>query len=483
MKNNIIENRGLHLFASPHFLGIAEAKADLHRKAAEAQLTGFSVVEIHSESKCRNQGRCETRIADFVAKSEPHQHVALLITHASLLTIDLSIFRDWTLHMDERPANAVMSGVLRAPCSWRTYEGMFNLVNIDGDDIRSQLISKAEIEPRDVMADRHLSDQDRNMFARGLSPCPVVIEARSWVDVQAKDCAWYSVWTLEALHPFKRVEIASSDIQESLSYVVAPFDADLVPVPLDPSNARIRIAYFDQNGGSASSAFWETAEGEANLGRIAEHLKKVGVELWTCNEKAEKFLQARLGRDGFQSPCCEGINNHREKTSVAMMLSMKAQQHEAVLCRAFPLLTPQRISESREASALYQFAQRGASRQEGFEGEYRAYVYDKAQAERLAEKFTADRYLNVEVEHIQLQGFEDRTKGKAGRKEKYASPDERSEANRKRNGINQATKRARDREAKKLTAEAQAQDFEAGSSISVEEHRPVRPVTYLTAGA
>jgi hypothetical protein len=448
MKDNIISQRGLHVFAAPHFKGIAEAVKDLQDKAEAAKLKNFTIIEIHSKSKCRNKGRCETRVADFVAKIDPSKHVALVISHATLMTMDLSIFENggWTLHMDERPANAVMSGVINARVSWPTYAHLFRLEPIEGNDTESRLIANPEIDLYDVMADRHISDTERNMFSRACSPCPLIIEARSWDDVRDRACPWYSVWTLEALRPFKRVELASSDLLQSLAYRMAPVPVDVKPVAFEPSKARIRIMYYDTVGGTASSSFWETAQGAHNLDLIAAHWASVGVKLWTCNASAETFLQARLGKNAYESPCCEGINNHNKKVGVGMMLSMKAQQHEDVLCRKLTGLTLAEIGETRETSTLYQFAQRAKSRMADCTDDCPIYVYDRQQAERLAAQYRQDRYLDVEIEHVEVKGFQTRTRAPSGAKRKYATPEERAKATREANTKAQAERRAKKKE-------------------------------------
>lgn len=441
MKSDIINTPGLHLFAAPHFLGIAEAVSDL-RKAAKSGGSKLEVVEIHSKSACQNNGRCETRISDFVQKRHAGDHCCLVITHASLLTIDLTIFEGWHCHMDERPANAMMSGIIASPASWPIYQHLFRLKPIERSETHSRLMSNPEVQSRDVMADKGLSSELRNLFARGLSPCPILIEATSWDSIRAKACSWRSAWTLDALAPFKTVSIASSDLTESLCYLVHPVELNEHRIAAAPSRAKIQIRYFDTEGGTASSKFWESSEGEHNLDLISRRLKAHGIQFWTSNATAEGFLKARLGSKTFLSPCCEGLNAHRDKTSVAILLSLKAQTHETQWCDEATGLTRNMISESRESNAIYQFAQRGISREADYRGTYDIYVYDALQAERLAAKYQADGYRDVSVEHVALDGFEARVREKAGAKPKYATPEEREAARRKNNTKAQAVRRA-----------------------------------------
>ena len=448
MKSNIATSHSRHLFASPHLKGIAEGMADIAKLSPS--VTCFA---IHSADTQRRKGSVEDRVQAHVASTDPKAHVCLFITHATLMAMDCSIFEGWHLHLDEQVSNAVMSGDLYAPVSWPTFAAVFDLHPVGDGSGRSRLSCNPDVELRAIIEDDRLSESDKNLFKRVKSPVPVFIDATDWRDISKARCGWQSVWSYtEALSPFASVEIASSDLMDSLSYLIAPFPMNGIEVAADPSKAKVRIAYFDEMPRAASSEFWKKEGGQANLALIAAHLKAATVEYWSANHSAVEFLKGRLDADRYISPCCEGLNGLHERESCAMLYSSKAQGHEAILCRDHSTLTLAEISERREANAIFQFAMRGRARDRDFNGEYRVYVYDRAQAASLKEKFLANGFPDTTVEHIALKNFADRQFEKVGRKPKFATIEEREEQKRKLSRERQQRSRAKREVAKKLAA-------------------------------
>ena len=446
-KSHVIEKQGRHLYVVPSKVLVREVTKDLEqlRDQAGAQ------VSIHpfDSSQNRKGGGVTKRIKDRVKDYQGSTaHCVFVITQASFLLLDTTIFDDWDLHLDELLVNGVMSGELYAPASWCAFAALYELKPVEDANgeistTMSRIVRRDGVDPALVRKDPRILKEDKALFERCGAPYPVIIEAKSFEDTAVRKCRWYSAWTLEETKSFASVEIAACDLEESLGWMLssAEMKARVVSraIPSAPSKARIDIKYFDNGGDTCSAKFWETDAGKRNLMACAKHIAKTGIDFWSCNDTAIDFMKPLMPKtsalrqdrdqlnpiDGtFIPQRQEGTNFYGECTSCAMFLSSKAQDHEEIFARIDPAVTRAAISKSREGNLLWQFAGRGAPRNADFSGSYTIYVYDVHQAIALADRYKANGYPSVDIQHIKLDDFADRVREKPGPKPIVRTPKE-----------------------------------------------------------
>ena len=460
MKKNIVQHKGRHLLVVPRKTSIQECHDDLLRSRTDLGLN-LPILKFLREDRKRYDTKISKEITDCAAKYvNEDDHCCLIITQAAFQQLDPARFPGWHLKLDELLTNGNPSGSLYAPVMWRGLARMFSVTRLTKADLArgidpnmKRLRLRKGVEAKDVMCDPRLSKEDLNLFHRVASPIPVYIDAKSIKDIGRRRCNWCSPWTLDHAEGFASVEIAACDIEQSLMHLLAPRSYDKVLVRSEVSAARIRILYFDGSSATCSSNYWETDQGKINLTLVGEEIaRRGGVDFWTCNESAEPVLKPimpkhsaireRRRKDGGAAEVLnevdgtwikqqqDGINHYRECTSCAILISSKAQEHEAIFAKLSPAASREAISKGREDGLIFQFTTRGAPRCEDFAGDYTIYVYDRQQAEALRDKLVGYDFPDTEIEYVEVDGFTDRVRPAKGRKPIYLTPEERETAKR-----------------------------------------------------
>ena len=164
-------------------------------------------------------------------------------------------------------------------------------------------------------------------------------------------------------------DVFFTSVTMALIYLLAPKSYEMVLVETPLSSAQIRIFYFNASKATCSAEYWKAEQGKTNLELVGKEIaRRGGVDFWTCNESAESVLKPlmpkhslireRKRKDGGDAEVLngvdgtwirqqqDGINNYRECTSCAIIISSKAQEHEAI----FEKLNPPRTGpRSRRA--------------------------------------------------------------------------------------------------------------------------------------
>ncbi len=471
MLANIVEQKGRHLLVVSRKNSIQQCYDDLIKARNKAGLD-FPIVKFLRETWKRSDVRISKAITDKAAEF-PHEtdHCCLIITQAAFQQLVFYLFRGWLLKLDELLTNGNLSGELFSPVMWPGLASIIDIEPLPEEDVRRsidpslcRLTLKPGVEAKDVIRDKRLTKEDQNLYNRVASSIPVYIDARTIEDIGRRSCQYCSPWTLDLAEGFASIEIAACDIEHSLMHLLSPRPYEMVLIPSPVSFARIRIYYFDASEATCSSEYWKTDQGNANLELVGQEIaRRGGVDFWTCNETAESMLKplmpktslvrTRMGEvlnavDGtWITQQQDGINRYRGCTSCAIIISSKAQEHESIFEKLNPAATRQAISKSREDSLIFQFVSRGIIRMAGFAGDYTVYVYDRQQAEMLRDKLVNYAFADVEIEHIQIDGFTDRVRPPKGRKPTYLTPEQRETAMRKAAAQRQREHRKRKRAA------------------------------------
>ncbi len=465
LKKSIIGKVGRHLLVVPRRRSVDECYVDLSKVRAQLS-TGIKIHKFKSADGKKQKAKIAKQIEDCVASYESEdEHCVIIITQAAFLMLDPALFAGWHVMFDELLAGGNLSGPLFAPVMWKGYQNLFTITPLKEEDIARcldpslhRICAVPGVEAKDLMVDALLSDADRSLYQRASTAIPVYTDATCLEDIGRRRCRWCSPWTLDQTDGFGSVEIAACDIEESLMHKLSPRLYDMVQCGGGASLARVRVFYFDAGAATCSAAYWQDQIGARNLALVGKEIaRRGGVDFWTCNESGENILKPIMPRtsiyrveddlypaDGtWIRQQQDGTNYYRKCLSCAILISSKAQEHEAIFELINPAATKQAISRSREDSLIFQFVSRGAIRMKDFAGEYVIFVYDRQQAEALQAKLFAYDYPDTTIEHIAIEAFTERVHEPKGRKPTYATPEEREIAKRQQGKARQQRMRAK----------------------------------------
>jgi len=422
--NQITSVPGKYLFATSRRDLIRERMADIRHAKTEFG-TSPDLFPIYSPDQ---KSDTQDRPIDFSVASEirslPHRHaeaahVVAMVTHEGLMAADLSAFEGWHLVIDENPS-AVASGSFCAAAGALYLERAYELTPEPGTAFHRVSLRPRAPSPRSLLRDDLLKDLIP-FDKRARSTHGVLVDLADWGEAENSDRVvnWYSVWSLADLTAFASISIAAAGYMESLAFKATEKTASLsyetVPVPESPrARPRVEIDYFATHRGSTD--YWtnpEKPEGNAAFAKAVEYLKTVDLGFWATNDKTEAFMRGAGLSGTMLRPKTEGTNSYRHHTSCAFIYSNKAQRSDAPLLKAFGLRKAD-IERARQGEDVIQFVFRGAIRNPDFAGTYRIYLYDKEQAEALADYMNEHAIGDVHLIPIEEAGIMDVSRPKTG---------------------------------------------------------------------
>lgn len=347
---------------------------------------------------------------------EADQTAIFLITHDALLrSMDHPAFAGWHLWIDEVPTLlnrathcSTISGILLSQ--------MYELKPDQKLKRANQILPKRREDHNPVT----VLDVTGDSFASGLGDLharvmntrePVYTALRSWSDLETNP-SWYSVSQFDVLRlsPFKRVHIFASAITESVTYQLLSENPEvkitMVPMPARTWTHRpVSIKYFaDQHVLSASA-----------LSRFATTNIQL-IQTWCesqpwCGEEdhfwmANKDIKLDLPGDRLP-PKAHGLNVYANRAACTVLYKSKPSLTEKALLKHTGV-DEWRVIHEREYETIAQVVMRGSIRVPDCKEPFTATVYDHQQAQHLAAYLTASYGLNVDVQKVELDGFEDR---------------------------------------------------------------------------
>lgn len=393
MRRAAINQLGRYIFAFPTIDLIREQLAEFRREAP-----WLAVAEVHSECSSRPIDR-QLKDAAAALSADCQEHAVILITHTVALGHDLSAFRGWHFRMDEAP-DAVRAGTISLQGgSHYQWANTFDLEPI-GTSGWAQLV------PREDGKSWHDIGQDTLLRAAGplinqaQKAGGAMVDIRDWAEVNR--FRWCSIWLPTSLASFATIEIGGAGYLSSLgAHLCRSLLGDGIDFAIrDATVSRsrqpsIEVRYFRFE--ECTTVFWAATEGRRVLALISDHLRSTCPHLgfWSGNDAVRSYLDHRLPGLAI-APKAAGLNAHRARTCCAIFYSSKATPQDSVLVQEFGL-SKDMIRTAREDEDIYQFAFRGAIREPSYGGQYLVYVYSRAQALRLAEKFTSAGLTDVAV--------------------------------------------------------------------------------------
>ncbi|MBX9803574.1 MAG: hypothetical protein K2Y04_12520 [Caulobacteraceae bacterium] len=347
---------------------------------------------------------------------EADLHAIFLITHDALLrSVDHPAFEGWNLWIDE--ALTLQNRATHfTPVSGILLDKLYDLKAEDGVKRSCQIVAKAggDDDPVTVV------DLGADTFASGLAGLharvmntrePVFTALRSWSDLEANP-NWYTVSQFDVLRlsPFKRVHMFASGVTETVTYQLLSenpaVEITMVPMPARTWTQRVvTVNYFaDQHvlSASALSRFAGT-----NISLIQEWCRN---QPW-CSTEGHFWMankDIRIDLPGARlSPKSHGLNLYADRRASSVFYKSKPSLIERKLLRDSGV-EEWRVIAEREYETIAQVVMRGSIRDPNSSEPFVATVYDHQQAQRLATYLTGSYGFRVEVQRVDLEGFEDR---------------------------------------------------------------------------
>jgi hypothetical protein len=347
---------------------------------------------------------------------EADPHVIFLITHDALhRSMDHPAFEGWKLWIDE--ALTLQNRATHfTPVSGILLDKLYELKAEDGLKRSCQIVAKAgeSDEPVTVV------DLGADTFASGLAGLharvmntrePVFTALRSWADLEANP-SWYTVSQFDVLRlsPFKRVHMFASGVIETVTYQLLSENPDveitMVPMPSRTWALRaVTVNYFADQHVLSASALSRFAN--ANISLIQEWCRS---QPWCSPENhfwmANKDIKIELPGDRL-SPKSHGLNAYADRWACTVMYKSKPSLIERKLLKNTGV-EEWRVIAEREYETIAQVVMRGSIRDPESSEPFVATVYDHQQAKHLAAYLTASYGFHVDVQKVELDGFEDR---------------------------------------------------------------------------
>jgi hypothetical protein len=456
----IIGAQGKYVIACPKIKLLDEVKTRIEANAAHKGVRGPEIALIHAQNNNRKLSVIQ-RIEGTPTDYRKIDHVVALITHEGMMSADMSRFQGWSIFIDEVP-NSIQSGILKGPALAYFMDVAYSLSPHPYEAGWSQVSAKEDgPRPGSVQRDPMLSgltEFDKRVRGSG----SVYVKGASWDEFKDvnKPIHWCALWTPQSLDAFSSVTFVGANYMNSLGYMAARMSdcADVqwnerrIESPPRAQMPSVTIRYF-AGAHRGSTEYWSKDEGKACLLRVRDYLSQIpDLGYWSGNDMVQKLFEGHLPGE-MVAPKQEGINALRHHTSCAYIYSAKANPSDQILLPLFDIERAD-VERARETEDIIQFVLRGSLRCNDFGGEYTVYLYERQQAEALAEYLQQEEIASVRLEPIEEAGLLDHKRTDERRREVVEDEQKKSmrrAERQKRDAERKRTKRTKEAEKRKAT--------------------------------
>jgi hypothetical protein len=429
MLGRMLDQPGLYLLAAPR-TELLDEHAEWLGNEARARGVTVRIEVVHA-----HQGRPDVprRIADAAQRLSQEAHAILFVTHEALRSIDLSPFTQadapWHVRIDEIP-DALASGTFKAPASAQYLASVYDLAPTATEGWWRATLKPDAPAPAALMADTHLRDLVAfDKRARPHQGGGVLVNVGDWRDATVKDrtVQWYSAWTPACLDGFASVEMAGANFWTSLCGLASQrlnagqvvYVEERLGAGQRQGHPTVVLRYFT-HGHAGSTKWWAEDAGNLCLNSVVRHLMTVrDLGYYSGNECVTSYFKGWLPHAVAVRPKQAGTNALIHHTSCAFIYSNKAQDADDPIRVALGF-TADEIQRARETEDVIQFVMRGAVRDPAFTGTYTVYLYDRTQADAMADYLRANGVTDdVRIEGVEEAGILDAQRP-ASRREKAA---------------------------------------------------------------
>lgn len=375
------------------------------------------IIEVHSESG--GIGPVVQQVREAMANVNAAQHALLLITHDTLMMLDEVDFLGWNVSIDEQ-VSGLISDKRVLPVSVGILKDMFDIVAFKTG--WSRLVPRrSDILMGDLMQD-HVAKSLVALVKWAGSPQGVLVDISRWEEIEGSNrpLGWASTWTYGRLSQAKSVLVAHAGLEHTLTYRATK---DLRPdvnfifhtIEIHKTALPHAFVHYFVARHRGSSTYWVSEEpGVKCISNVLNCLEQRPIDFWATNKSIEQRFLGRLS--GLQNSVkVEGSNSLIAMRSCALIYSGKSRYEDLPLLNYFGW-EKNVIERARECEDMLQFVLRGRLRDPAYAGDFHIYVYDRWQAEWLAEYLGSRGIATVQMVPEVHAGIMDVERSKAGRK-------------------------------------------------------------------
>ena len=380
--NKMAKEKGRYVYAAPTIRTLNQTLENL-KKAAPSFRCILINNEISTATVPEQLLSAKTEIDDLY-NDVP---VTIFVTHAALTLCDWSPFTAFNLIVDE----------ITEP------------VRIWAEDFRTHkdvLARYLQLETPDEVVSRVIPTSEGNLLLTSGNYDKVQKAVRDLLELSARKRStlyamsesWNDYRTqkhfIHSFEPsifqdFASVLMVGDDFERSILYRIWSKEIHFQAANIQmrkrkvPLFDRATITYFSDR--NASMTFFNSKDDP--LMQIGKKLQDRDVEFWTTNADYRGKLSRLLSSEQFVSPKAHGQNHLMNRTSVAWLCALKPANDDAAVYELLYSISRTELVEWREHNAMYQFVMRSALRDFDSQEPVKVYVFDRAQAEYLADRF------------------------------------------------------------------------------------------------
>lgn len=428
------------VFVTERKESFAELNGRISQKKQYLGMPSLVIRELHGDQN--NLGNSVSKeIENLPAFYANTDHVVVIITHAALLRSDFSNFQDWDMTIDEVPRFLDFEEK-RTALDAAYFEANYALCALtEAWSAITATPAGAKLSTADVLSDQshsHLSVFHSRVLEanRPHSDRKVLCNLTSWEQMKSRKVqwCWASVFSLNELAAFKRVELLGNQFLQDIGGALSRFIHDDIewddvtpinPICLSPPRT-VNINYFSEYR-RASRTLFESNEGQAMLRSIGKHIAVAQGEddfIWSGNEHSVK-PQLLLDQAKYLLPKQAGTNRYRHVSNAAIIYAAKPCANLRSLLIACGI-KPEGWTESVESETILQFVTRTSVRNPSDTSTVSLWVFDKWQAEYLYKYFENLPYTEPLLQCAQID-FEIPQQNKLGRPPVHRTPEEQEQ--------------------------------------------------------
>jgi hypothetical protein len=404
-----------YLFATERRESVREIEERLTAMSSAHPQTSPTIKTILSSPHNRGYS-VATEIAALPANyANPSAHVCVIITHAALMSSDLSGFSGWHVVVDEVPA-IIVQETLETATDRDFFERNYRLTDINGKWSRVDLTEVGKSLTSNDLAHCQSHDYLRTFHQRVASGLrAVVCDLQDWSDMEVRGTQWnwWSIFNVRQMEAFSTVKFLGSGFMEKLSAkMLQNYDRDVEWLPIStkghrvPKHKTVNVHYFTD--AYASRYYFESEHGQDHLRTISRHLGQTmpAMSYWSANDPARELTAYKAMRQfmpgQYISPKQAGTSAYQTDYHDAAMIyaSKPSKAHKAVL-EALGC-TEQDWIETNEYETVLQFLTRTSVRDITTGGTTNLYVLSRDQADYLMAFFDAQPHISAHLHHIDL---------------------------------------------------------------------------------
>jgi hypothetical protein len=315
-----------------------------------------------------------------------------------LKTVDTSAFWGWKVIIDEVPT-IWQSESVNTPALRHQLEQTYDLVQSDNPAWRKIVPKAGAVTASDLNRDDTM--REWAAFHRAASSKHgVYTEIKTWAETVTDRWRWWFIWSPLELRPFAARYIVANAVESSVTYrLIRSQWPEVTWTPFQLSSSQtwqhrnLTIRYFVTRH-IAGSSFWASPDGLQSLIGWAHWIAANTIEtdhIWAVNKKSSAIPAVAKIHGRKVSTKIAGSNDFRDITTASIAYSAKPDSTEIGVFRAFGI-SPEMVTRAREYEDLIQVLFRTSIRNPTDRRDVTWNVYDKRQAEFLADYLKANGF-------------------------------------------------------------------------------------------